>query len=80
MAGFWELPAPERFHSLPETQIAGSFRHTIVNTRYIIQVLTAPPPRSIRGLKWFSLDELDAIPVTTISRKALLLADGASSR
>jgi A/G-specific adenine glycosylase len=76
MAGFWELPAPRDIPGLGKACIAGSFRHTIVNTRYQVQVLTARPPRRAPGMKWISSQELSRIPLTTISRKALLAVGG----
>lgn len=73
LADFWELPTPEDLPGLEEARSAGSFKHTIVNTRYTIHVLTARP-RLAPGLHWFSLEGLRLIPVTTVSRKALELS------
>jgi A/G-specific adenine glycosylase len=77
MAGFWELPAPEDVPTLPILREAAQFQHTIVNTRYQVRVLLAAPTRDSHpadpalGTHWFSKDELDRIPLSTVTRKAL---------
>jgi A/G-specific adenine glycosylase len=80
LADFWELPAPGDLpDGLPGReafQTAGSFRHTIVNTRYTVAVLTARAPTRVPELTWVSDRELARIPLTTISRKALRLIPG----
>jgi A/G-specific adenine glycosylase len=79
MAGFWELPEPQDVTGLGAVEHAGSFTHTIVNTRYTVQVWKARPPRRVDKLRWVSPDELSRIPFTTASRKALQLARAAYS-
>ena len=77
MAGFWELPAPEDAPGVPVLREAGEFQHTIVNTRYRVRVLVAAPVRIVHlasaaaGAQWVPQDELEHIPLTTITRKAL---------
>ncbi len=78
MPGFWELPHPGDLASA-EVSLRGSFRHTIVNTRFLIAVFTASPGRKPRGLKWVPTADLAALPLTTITRKALNLVAAASS-
>jgi A/G-specific adenine glycosylase len=76
MAGFWELPHPEDLPGLAGIRQHGSFRHTIVNTVFEVQVCTGTLRRPPNGTQW--TDPLhNGTPVTTISRKALeLVAKG----
>lgn len=83
MPGFWELPAGEtleaahgEFHPPPAgLDRLGAFSHAITDTRYACQVFdglyahSAPPQ-----CRWISIAELEAVPVTTISKKALRIA------
>jgi A/G-specific adenine glycosylase len=74
MRGFWELPAPEDVPLLQLLNNAGTFQHTIVNTRYRVRVLIAEAlPKGKPAGEWFALDQLPQIPLTTITRKALAL-------
>ncbi len=76
MAGFWELPELGDF---PGSEIEGPvalFRHTIVNTVYTIEMFRADVGDDPPGMRWFSAGEMAAIPLTTISRKALALCSG----
>ena len=75
LPGFWELP--EAGH-LPDARLAapcGEFRHSITNHRYRVRVVRArwdaPPPD---GLRWIPRSRLDDLPLTTMARKALALA------
>jgi A/G-specific adenine glycosylase len=73
LADFWELPARNLFpkwNGRPQGQIT----HQIVNDRFRITVWHGIAPRLLPSGKWFTPLELAAIPVTTISRKALALA------
>jgi len=73
MADFWELPAKSLFpkwNGHPQGQIV----HQIVNDRFRITVWHGTAPRLLPSGKWFSSFELAAMPLTTISRKALALA------
>lgn len=80
MAGFWEFPALEDLPEWREEENLGSFRHTITNHHYTITVLTGRISRAPAGLQWRSRDVLEAIPLTTISRKALRLLASTSSQ
>ncbi len=71
MPGFWELPSPEAVPGARDLLLAGEFVHTIVNTRYTVQVWTGSAARKPAGMRWFAFEELAGIPLTTISRKAL---------
>lgn len=73
MAGFWELPELAESLKLNDVRPLGSFRHTIVHTTYEVEVFTADLGRAPRGFVWANPADR-AIPLTTISRKALTLA------
>ena len=73
MPGFWEFPVPEDLAGWQETEFLGSFRHTITHHHYTIAVLRGKISRAPAGFEWRRRDELHAIPLTTISKKALRL-------
>ncbi|HEU5020820.1 MAG TPA: hypothetical protein VFT60_02980 [Bryobacteraceae bacterium] len=73
LAGFWELPQKNllpRWRGRPAAQ----FTHQIVNDRFRISVFEGPMPKALPPGKWFAPHELDAIPLTTVTRKALTLS------
>ncbi len=71
MAGFWELPDTIEFPAGTPFQKVAELRHTIVNQLFTVSVLRAAPPRAPRGFRWIQEGELDSLPLTTITRKAL---------
>ena len=76
MAAFWELPDRASFPEL-ETTPVGSFSHTIVNTRWTVTVSQArwKAKRKLpTGMEWIEKPQFTTIPVTTITKKALILA------
>jgi A/G-specific adenine glycosylase len=73
LAGFWELP---EHGSIRVGGLArmGEFTHQIVNDRFRVTIWKATPPAGpIAGARWFTDNELEAAPVSTITRKALQL-------
>lgn len=83
MPGFWELPDGEtldaalgELHPAPTgLDRLGAFSHAITDTRYACQVFDGPYPESApRHCRWMPVAELGALPVTTISKKALRLS------
>lgn len=70
MAEFWELPHVEDLPRGTKAVLAGSFRHTIVNTTFEVQVYTAVVRRTPGGMQWIQPGDAQR-PITTISRKAL---------
>ncbi len=71
LAGFWELPEREQ---VPGATILGDgagFRHTIVNTTYLVRVHRATIPAAPSGFKWFVKSGMETLPLSTISKKAL---------
>jgi A/G-specific adenine glycosylase len=72
LAGFWELPEPEQ---LPKARLhseIGSFRHSIVNTQYRVQVLRATLRQVPPGFQWLSQKKLNEVPLSTTAKKGLL--------
>ncbi len=78
MADFWELLHPA---DVPGAvlSLCGSFRHSIVNTRFTVAVYRGELDAAPIGLKSVTPGELEALPLTTISRKALDLEKRAST-
>jgi A/G-specific adenine glycosylase len=73
LADFWELPAKGLFPKW-NGRVQGQVVHQIVNDRFRITVWHGIAPRLLPSGKWFTALELAAIPLTTVSRKALVLA------
>ncbi len=65
--GFWDLPESENAAGIK----LGEFRHTITfrHYRFIIRESRKEP----KGCRWFAIDKLHEIPLSTTARKALLL-------
>lgn len=74
MAGFWELPAKESLSGW-DGEAIGEVSHQIVNDRLRIVVWEGGPPAALPAGRWFAAGELPGIPVTTITRKALAVAN-----
>ncbi len=75
MASFWELPAREDVPDLRAAALLGQFRHTIVNQCWSVAVWTGTLPSASvpAGWRWVERDGFGAIPVTTATRKAMLV-------
>jgi A/G-specific adenine glycosylase len=74
LAAFWELPESEQLPAAKVTKWAGAFRHTIVNTTYLVEVCQAAVRAAPKGFEWLSRSKLGDVPVSTTARKALELA------
>jgi A/G-specific adenine glycosylase len=81
LAGFWELPMWEPGRSAPPLGLSleqrlGTVRHSITDNRLVISVFGA----SVGALgsspkrRWIAKEDFENIPITTITRKALVLA------
>jgi A/G-specific adenine glycosylase len=71
--GFWDLP-----EALPGASLApalGTFRHSIMNSRYECEVREAVADRIPSAARWWSEARLSEIPLSTTARKALRLSD-----
>lgn len=71
LGGFWELPEP---HQLPEAKSAKllhKFSHAITNHIYDFHVVSARAGQVQSPLQWTPLEQLPALPLSTVTRKAL---------
>lgn len=73
LAGFWELPEREQMPHAKVQAIGAGFRHTIVNTTYLVQVYRASIRSRPGGFEWLTKTAIGSVPVTTMSKKALTL-------
>jgi A/G-specific adenine glycosylase len=80
MRGFWELPEPDQLPEFQPGETLGRIRHSITHHRYELLVISGTLSRSPRGYRWFALEELERIPVSTVTRKALVAAAAAFHR
>jgi A/G-specific adenine glycosylase len=72
LSGFWELPEAGMLRSATMREPLGEFRHTITNTLYRVVVRAASVSRKPSEFTWMPLASLAALPLSTMSRKALL--------
>ena len=72
MAGFWELPVTPQLPHAYRYEVLRQVRHTIMNRRYVATVIHAEIKRVPRGFVWVPEDGLDALPLSTLARKALV--------
>ncbi len=89
MPGFWELPevaGPRlgaecfRVFGIKRLEKLGEFRHAITFREYRGVVYRGESgPQLVDGYRWVSSPELTGLPLTTTTRKALDIADAASS-
>ena len=84
MPGFWELPTVEGpvnalngegSLAFDGPKMLGAFSHAITTTDYTCRAYEASVEEELgTGYRWVPLAELNALPLSTISRKALRLA------
>lgn len=74
LSGFWELPLAREMPAAHRGECLGSFKHSITHHDYTIEVYRATAVKAPKGFRWFDLQELDQLPVATMTRKALALA------
>ena len=73
LGGFWELPSGEELPKARRLETLGSFRHSITNHNYIFTVTKAAIARAASRFHWFDHSQLDGMPLSTTTRKALAL-------
>lgn len=73
LAGFWELPEARDLPSAHRGPSVGSFKHSITRHDYTIEVYPAAAGKAPKGFRWFRWEELEALPLATMTRKALAL-------
>ncbi len=71
LAGFWELPERQQVPNVKIERGSADFRHTIVNTTYLVEVCRASVRSRPVGFQWLSRNSLGARPLSTIAKKAL---------
>ena len=71
MPGFWELPLKEQIPTAALGPVVGTFRHSITVTDYTFEARQARIVKTPLGFHWVNRDRLAAIPLSTITRKAL---------
>ena len=73
LARFWELPEPEHLPDATVIDHAGAFRHTIVNTTYLVEVCRATIRARPDGFRWLAKSNFANLPVSTTAKKALAI-------
>ena len=76
--GFWDLP--EGPQGLLLGPVLGTFRHSIMNSRYECEVREAIMRDIPKEARWWDEARLAEIPLSTTARKALRLQEKLSSR
>jgi len=71
LAGFWELPEQAALPKARLLELIGRFSHSITRYRYRVEVFRASVRGTPEGFHWIPRERLPAIPVSTMSRKAL---------
>lgn len=75
MAGFWEIPEREHLPCATEGEALGEFRHSITFHRFRFLVREGVDVRRVpKAFQWMERPELDRVPLTTVTRKALRVA------
>jgi A/G-specific adenine glycosylase len=69
--GFWDLPEP--YPGAKAGALLGDFRHTITHRHYRFAVREATARSIPEGARWHTQKQLDVIPLSTTTRKALKL-------
>jgi len=70
LAGFWELPEKKRLLGIT-SHLSAEFSHQIVNDRIQVRIWKAQAHGALPEGRWFPEGEIAALPLTTITRKAL---------
>ncbi len=73
LAEFWELPEREHLPGATIIDYAGAFRHTIVNTTYLVEVSRASVRSRPKGYQWLAMSNVGKVPVSTTAKKALAI-------
>ena len=79
MAGFWDLPSPEDLPGVRPGRAFGEIRHTITHHHYTwtVRAGTSPAPGpslDSTAFRWFTPAECLGVPLSTSTRKALVLS------
>ncbi len=82
LGGMWELPEGSG-RDAPGAVRSGSFRHSIMNERYDVEVFCASggePPCGEGEWTWVAREELGGWPITSMTRKGIGIAAAAATR
>jgi A/G-specific adenine glycosylase len=71
MAGFWELPEAGLLPRAVLGEVAGTVYHAITNFRYRLTIVRASIRRIPSGFSWVSASQMERMPMSTQTRKAL---------
>lgn len=71
MPGFWELPEREHLPGAKPKDELGVFRHGITVHNYRVTVWRTAVPSKLENCRWLEVDGLNALPLSTIFKKAL---------
>ena len=71
--GFWELPEVEQVPDAAVGRELGQFRHSIMNHDYTVTVREARVVKAPQGCEWVAESNLNKMPLSTMTRKALAL-------
>jgi len=77
--GFWELPEAQAIPAKYTGDLLVELRHAITRYDYRIRVVQARVDRTPPGCRWVRLNELQGLPLSTVTRKALAAIRGASA-
>ena len=72
LGGFWELPEPHQLPGAKPARLLSKFSHSITNHIYDFHVVRVRVDRVPSDLQWTSLTQLSALPLSTVTRKALV--------
>jgi A/G-specific adenine glycosylase len=74
LAGLWELPEPEHVPDASMGELIGTFRHSITVNDYTFRVCRANVACVSPSMRWLSAEDLNCVPLSTTTRKALRIA------
>jgi len=75
LGGFWELPEPHQLSGAKTAGLLKKFSHSITNHIYDFHVVRVRVNRVPSNLQWTPLEQLPALPLSTVTRKALVGAE-----
>ena len=71
LGGFYELPEPHQLKEAKTAKLLYEFSHAITNHIYDFHVMAARAGQVNPPLQWVPLEQLSALPLSTVTRKAL---------
>jgi A/G-specific adenine glycosylase len=71
LGGFYELPEPHQLAEVKTAKLLYEFPHAITNHIYDFHVMAARVGQVNPPLQWVPLEQLSALPLSTVARKAL---------